>query len=205
MYRNGRIYDEIDKTIIDIYLDYNIHSFPINETEICNKLAVALVPYSAFSNDSKSLLCKKSKQGFFVKESRTHPPTIYYNDAIGSFGSIRFTIFHELKHYIYNDPDDSDDDLADHFSRHFMCPTAYIMMKGLNSPNEIISYCGMSLNAACQAYSGIANRIRKYGQNLFDYEIPLIEHLDPVLLETRKYKIIQKEGDIPENKNIDKN
>ena len=70
MYRDGKTYDEIDKVIIDIYNDYNIHKFPLDEVDICNKLSVALIPYSEFSQEERKLLEKKSKQGFFVKESK---------------------------------------------------------------------------------------------------------------------------------------
>ena len=49
----------------------------------------------------------------------------------------------------------------------------------------------MSLEAAIYAYTSIVNRKRKYGINLFDYEIPLIEHIEPVLLETFKGDIIE--------------
>ena len=192
MYRDGKTYDEIDKVIIDIYNDYNIHKFPLDEVDICNKLSVALIPYSEFSQEERKLLEKKSKQGFFVKESKEQPPTIYYNDLLDSKGAIRFTIFHELKHYVFDDEDDSEDDLADYFARHFMCPTAYIMLKGLDSTNEIVSFCGMSLEAASYAVSGIRNRIKKFNYDLFDYEIPLIRQLEPILLETHKYKIIER-------------
>ena len=93
---------------------------------------------------------------------------------------------------MFDDEDDSEDDLADYFARHFMCPTAYIMLKGLDSTNEIVSFCGMSLEAASYAVSGIRNRIKKFNYDLFDYEIPLIRQLEPILLETHKYKIIER-------------
>ena len=192
MYRDGSVYDEIDKVINEIYLDYDIKKFPIDEVEICKKLGVALVPYSAFPEESRELLEKKSKLGFFVKESKEMPPTIYYNDYFGSQGAIRLTIFHELKHYIFDDDDDDDDDLADYFARHFMGPTAYLMQKGFDSPNEIVSHCGMSMEAAKNAYLNIVSRRNKYGNNLFDYEVTLINQIEPVLLETYSYEIIKK-------------
>ena len=191
MYRNGSVYDEIDKVIFDIYQDYDIKTFPVDEVDVCNKLGVALVPYSAFSQEDRKLLKKKSELGFFVKESKEQPPTIYYNDLYGSKGAIRLTIFHELKHYIYNDENDDDDDLADYFARHFMGPTPYLMQKGFDSPNEIVSFCGMSMEAAINAYSNIVSRRNKYGMDLFDYEVPLIKHLEPVLMETFKHDIIE--------------
>ena len=191
MYRDGKTYDEIDKVIIDIFRDYNLKSFPLDEIDICNRMGVALVPYSEFGRIGMRLLRKRTPHGFFVKESEEQSPTIYYNDCCESKGSIRFTIFHELKHYVYDDKSDDKDDLADYFARHMMCPTPYIMLKCLDSPNEIVSYCGVSVEAAENAYRSIVNRRRKYGMNLFDYEVPLIEHLEPVLLETFQGEIIK--------------
>ena len=40
MYRAGSVYDEIDKVIYDIYQDYDIKTFPVDEVEVCNKLAL---------------------------------------------------------------------------------------------------------------------------------------------------------------------
>ena len=195
MYRDGKIYDEIDKVIIEIFQDYGITRFPIDEKDLCKKMGVALIAYSEFERSERKLLMKKSKSGFFVKESKECPPTIYYNDKIESNGAIRFTIFHELKHYVFDDNDDSDDDLADYFAAHLMCPTAYFMIKGVDTANEIASCCGMSIEAARNACSRIKNHRRKYNRNLFDYEVSLIQLIEPVLLEVHEFEIIEKGGD----------
>ena len=107
MYRSGSEYDKLDKWIYSIYDDYNIHKFPIDAKKICQKMKIALVPYSAFSDGgSQSLLQKKSKHAFFVKESKENPSTIYYNDTFGSEGAIRLsTLMHrfvyKLQAYIW--------------------------------------------------------------------------------------------------------
>lgn len=187
MYRSGSVYDEIDRVIYMIYQDYCIFRFPIDEKEVCRKLGVAIVPYSAFAlNDPKMLMQKKSKQAFFVRQSKENPPTIYYNDKYDSEGAIRLSIFHELKHYVCEDEDDRDDDLADYFGRHFPCPTAYLMLKGIDTPNEIVSFCGVSFEAACNASSNVKNRREKHGLYLKDYEKDFIAMSDPVLLEINK-------------------
>ena len=178
------IYDEIDKVIIDIYMDYDIKTFPIDEKEVCKKMGVVLKPYSGFSWNGRVLLRKKSQQGFFIRESKECPPTIYFNDRQQSEGAKRFTIFHELKHYVFEDIDDEKDDLADYFARHFMCPTVYLMLKGIDTPESIISFCGTSREAAENACSAINKRRKKYGMKLFPYEVELVRHLEPTLLDT---------------------
>lgn len=46
MYRDCNSYDGIAKMIIEIYLDYNIISFPVSATDMCRKSGVKLLPYS---------------------------------------------------------------------------------------------------------------------------------------------------------------
>lgn len=180
MYRSSEEYEEIVKDIIDIYLDYGIKDFPINEKDICNKLGVSLVPYSALSDEVIKLLKRKRKYGFFVKGCRNFPPTIYYNDSIESDGTRRITIFHELKHYVYNeDSDDEDeDDLAEFFARYFMCPIPYLIIKGLDDVNEIISHCDVNAIIAGNVISNLHNRKEKHGYRIFEHEIPFLKHLD---------------------------
>ena len=182
MYRSGIEYDKLDKLIYSIYVDYNIKAFPIDEKDLCRKMKIALVPYSAFSDEAKKLLQKKSKHAFFVKESEENPPTIYYNDTFESEGAIRLSIFHEIGHYICEDEDDSKDDLADYFARHFMCPTAYLIVKDIESANEIVAFCGVSFEAASYASSNIVRRKEKLGGKLFSYEREFIERIDPIAL-----------------------
>jgi len=186
VYRSGNTYERIINFIIDIYIDYNIKSFPINEKEICKKMNVALIPYSEYSRKDRGLMKKKSKQGFFVPETKANPPTIFYNDFYESYGAVRFTIFHELKHYVCEDKDDKDDDLADFFSRYFMCPIPYLILKGIITTNDIMAYCNTSFDAASNASRAIKNRMKKYGDKIFDYEIRLINQIDPVLIEVYK-------------------
>ena len=189
MYREPQTYEDIVKVIVDIYLDYEIKGFPLDEHEICRKLGVSLVPYSEIlskasveteTEEHRALLCKEGKGGFFVKGSLTKPPTIYYNDKAESHGFMRFSIFHEVKHYVYNeDSDDNDeDDLADFFSRFFQCPIPFLIMKGIKSENEIVSRFGLSLQAAENVVSNLENRLMWHGKKIFDHEIPLLQHLD---------------------------
>ncbi len=192
MYRSSEIYDGIKKTIIEIYLDYEIKGLPIDEADVCRKMGVALLPYTSFRKEERNLLLKKSKHGFYVPGTVDNSPTIFYNDLYASKGAQRLTIFHELKHYVYEDIDDEEDDLADFFARYFMCPIPYLLLKKIDTPNEIASVCGTSMEAAYNVYSNLRNRRKKYGYYLFDYEKPLIDHLDPVLLEVYSK---EKEGD----------
>ena len=179
MYRSSEVYERIKRVIIKICVDYNITAadFPLDEKKICRKMRVKLVPYSSYDIKRKQLLLKCSKYGFFVKETKETPPRIFYNDELGSEGAIRFTIFHELKHYIFNDCDDSEDDLADFFARYFLCPIPYVILMNMNTPEEIMQKFGVSYTAAKNVCSNVEHRREIYGDKLFEYELPLIEQL----------------------------
>ena len=180
MYRNPAEYEDIVNAIIEIYLDYDIRDFPLDEKDICRRLGVALVPYSECPEEARTLLEKKSRHGFFVKETKENPPTIYYNDKFEPYGAVRLTIFHEIKHYVFDEDTNEEnlDDIADFFGRFFLCPIPYLVMKGIDTENDIVAYCGVSMTAARNVKSAIRNRKQKYGYRIFEHEIPLLKHLD---------------------------
>ncbi len=184
MYRDGKVYEKLDKLVIDIYIDYNIMSFPINAKELCDKLGVLLIPYSAYDDEERELLLKKSFYGFLVPPCQNKAAIIYFNDDITmvkSVGCMRQTIFHEIKHYVnedYYDDNPDDDDLAEHFGRFLACPTPYLVKHNITDINEVISKFGVSKTIAENAVSNVINRMQYFGQQIFDYEQPLIDLLD---------------------------
>ncbi len=183
MYRDGAEYNRLDKMAIDIYIDYGITDFPIDVKDVCRRLGVSLVPYSEYTGADLAVLRKKSIHGFFAKETKMNPPTIFFNDdlsVVQSHGAIRQTILHETKHYVDEDYDEEadDDDKAEHFGRYFSAPTPFLVIKGFTHPNEIISRFGVTASIANNIASSIRNRMAKYGDMIFDYERPLIELLD---------------------------
>ncbi|MCR5593327.1 MAG: toxin [Saccharofermentans sp.] len=188
--RAGSEYDEIVKEIIPIFIDYDIKSFPLDLERICRLLSVSLIPYSECGPEAKELLLKKTKKGFFVRGTHESTPTIYYNDYEVTVGEMRYTISHEIKHYVYDEcnDDNKDDDLADYFARFFLCPIPYLIVKGILTNNDIASHCKVSITAASNAASTIRNRISSFGYKIFDYEYPLLEHLIP-----EEFKLYKRE------------
>ncbi len=183
MYRNCAIYDRLDRLAIELYCDYGFNKFPLDVQEVCNKLGLMLVPYSAYIASERELLKKRSVYGFLQPLSATAPATIYVNDdltEVHSKGIIRKTIYHEIKHFVCGDKDDADDDLAEHFGKYFPCPIPHLIVNGINSPNEIVSRFAVDMSDACSIASQLCNRRTRYGSHIFDYEKPLIKLLDPV-------------------------
>ena len=183
MYRASKDYEALDRLAIEIYCDYGFNTFPLDLRVVCHRLGVMLVPYSAFPSSARALLRKRSRYGFLMPRSLESPATIFYNDdreELRSEGCIRQTIIHEIKHYVCDDKDDEDDDLAEHFGKYFAAPIPHLIVRNINSPNEIVSRFGVSMTVASNIASQVRNRRAKYGDHIFDYEKPLIELLDPM-------------------------
>ena len=181
MYRNGNDYERMARLVIDIYIDYNITSFPVDEKELCIKLGLKLVPYSAYPEKTQKLLRKRSPDAFYSPATHDTPPTIFYNDRVESYERQRYSIFHEVKHYVNNDTEESvfNDDMADYFARYIMCPIPYLIKADINDELTLISDHGVSSEAAGYAIKNVRNRRATYGDKIFDYEQPLIDLLFP--------------------------
>ena len=181
MYRDSKEYTKLDKAAFSIVEDYGIKAYPLDIHNLCSKMGICLKGYSEYGIENQYLLIKKSSKGFFVRESKELPPSIFYNDYGISFEEQRITIAHEIKHYIFNEDNTEDryDDLADHFGRFLLCPTPYLMVTGITDASDISEHCIVSISAAKNAASNIENRIAKYGYHIFDYEKSFLEQLIP--------------------------
>lgn len=175
MYRNSEAYDEIAKIVIGIYEDYNITSFPVIAYELCKIMGIKLVPYSQVPLD----ITKISDDAFLVPPSIEFAPKIYFNDKIQSTERIRFSIFHEIKHYVCNEYDNScrDEDMTNYFARYIMCPIPYLIHKNIQDEPTIRSKFDVCYMVACNVKCNVINRRDKYGDKIFDYEVPLMKQL----------------------------
>ena len=168
---------------MDIYLDYNIQGFPIDEHQIFKKLGIPLIPYSKYPEENLALLKKKSRDAFYIPATEFNPFMILYNDNLNdvqSKGRQRFSIFHDLKHFVNNDTKETpyNEDMADFFSRFFMCPIPYLVAK--NYPPDILIIANdfkLSIDAASNVVSNLKNRISIYGHKIFDNEKEFVKHL----------------------------
>lgn len=185
MYRKGEEYDRMAKLAIEVLLDYGVKDFPLNMDDLCRKMHINVVPYSAFGDDWQ-LLYKKSIYGFSNYRTKTEKPTIYFNDIFGQplpKASIESTKGHEVKHILEDDEDDSEDDLCEYFSKYLRCPFPLVLYWDICTPAELISTFAISNEQATYVISNYWNRKSKYGDGYFQYEIDFLREFfdDPEL------------------------
>ena len=172
MYWDSSDYEKMAKIVIDVYLDYGIKSFPINEKDIIRKLGVKLLPYSDFPEIVK----KVSDDAFYVPPTTDNPPIIFYNDLEHNEGKRRYNVFHELKHFVCGDTVETiyDENMADFFARYFMCPIPVLIFRNVHDIATIMSDYNVGSTVAGNVLSNLKNRRKWYGNKIFEHEQPLV-------------------------------
>ena len=184
MFRSKNFYKEIRDKIIEIYQDYGITTFPVDEIDLCKKMGIILVPYSLLEGEELILAYKRSKEGFYAPRTTETPPMIYYNDnleEVMSYGRIRYTIFHEIKHYVFNEKVETDEneDGAQYFAKYFMCPIPYLVYNKskYDDIDSIRNGFGVSTIVAEFLLDSVNKRTIRFGNGLFQSEIDLIDSI----------------------------
>jgi len=194
MYRTSEEYDRMSKLAIAILVDYGIKEFPLDMDDLCKKMKINLIPYSAYENKNVHVLLAKSHDGFNMPRSTESEATIFFNDKYGISNDAHIcnTKGHEIKHIVEGDIDDSEDDLCEYFSKYLRCPIPYVLYLGIKTEMELISKFGLSSEQAGYVIKGLRNRIAKYGNGYFKYELELLQHLLGDKYDEKDFIVVEK-------------
>lgn len=175
MYRDSNTYENIAKLVIDICIDYEIKSLPVDEKELCQRMGIKLLAYSDFPIS----VFKISDDAFFVPMEKNRPPIIAYNDTINSSGRKRFSIFHEIKHFVCCDTEENphEEDMANYFAKYIMCPIPWLIYLGVDDAATIMADCNVSYEVATFVLRNLQNRRLRHQNKIFAHEQPLIDLL----------------------------
>ncbi len=202
-------YDELDKTALQILMDYSDGEFPIDLEKLCERLRIKLTPYSAlkesaFSEINSSVSNGELSDGFSIILNKPDPQGYvayaYYNDdkkAIISNERVRFTIAHEIKHVIFREtnPTNIEESEAEHFARFLLAPMPLLIVGKYETNYEIRRKFRLTKSAAYNALKAKNNRVEKHGNSLFKYESNFIDWF----LENAKKGRRSGEGDATQN------
>lgn len=174
-------YEEIKITVVDMFDRYGVTCVPINGFEIAVKMGITVIPYSAYSEEVQTLLCKNSADGFFV-ETDSGELFIFYNDA-QPYGRINNTIMHEIAHIILGHTEDSElaDAEVNFFAKYALAPPVLIHKLGLNNPVRIAEVFEISSEAANYAFIYYQKWLRYGDEHLKPYEIKTLNLFQEVI------------------------
>lgn len=168
-------YEEIKKTVVNLFLKYDVKCVPVNGFELAIKMGIKILPYSSISEDKQHLLLKRSSDGFFVENSEGKF-YIFYNDS-NNFRRINNTIFHEIGHIVLDHSEESElaEAEVNFFAKYALVPPALVHKLKVQSPEDIFQRFDVSYQAALYAYNYYQKWLR-YGASTFTtYEIQLLD------------------------------
>ena len=167
-------YEEIKRSIVDIFVKYDVSCVPVNGFELATKMGVKIIPYSAIPEGKRWLLLKKSEDGFSV-EKNIGEWYIYYNDK-KEYGRINNTIMHEIGHIVLDHSEDSE--LAEKevkfFAKYALVPPVLVHKLKLDNPMVIADIFDVSFEAACYAYSYYKKWLQYGSSEYTKYELTLL-------------------------------
>lgn len=177
--------DEVKQDVADMFEECDIHTWPIDCFEIARKLHYVLRPYSSLSPEELIDAYNEDPDGFskveMNSETEMYQYVIYYNDATGNEGRIRWTIFHEIGHIYrghHDNPDDSNSEIeeaeADLFAKYAIAPPPLIRYLKITRPEEIQDTFCTSLEASFNIMDYFWKRVQYGPRNMESFEIQII-------------------------------
>lgn len=168
-------YEKIKKAAVQIYIDCDIHTIPLDPNMVCRKLNIELIKYSSkYCEDDLKIIVMAFPDGFkYKKNGKWH---IEYNDA-KPLGRIKSTIFHEIGHIVLKHQHMCTlaETEAQWFASYIMAPPPLVDMHGIDNFVELAET--FELSDEC-AYNSMSRYLAWKRRKLFkysDYEIELLK------------------------------
>lgn len=136
----------IKEKVLDVYKECNIHTFPIDCFAILSHYGIRTITYCEVKNNNPELyqaIANYSNDAFRFRMS------VYYNSS-NSSGRIRFSLMHELGHYILDHREEclNNENEADCFASYMIAPRVAIDHLCLSTADDLHDIFGLSYAAA---------------------------------------------------------
>lgn len=171
-------YEEIKRTVIDTFLEYDIKCIPINAFEAAMKMGITIIPYSALREEKRDASLKLSRDGYSLEDNDTGEWVIYYNDACKNYGRINQTIMHEIGHYAMEHTKDGEEEEAEakFFAKYALAPPPLVhTLLSKIKPETIMKSFDISWEAAKNAYWYYKTWLYNGEREYTDYEEKIID------------------------------
>lgn len=166
-------YAEIEKKVVNLYIEQDIHSVPINPFKILEKRGYVLIPFSKFDKDNspEEVNDNNDAYSFYSPEYKTY--FIIYNKPLRR---IRFTLMHELGHIDLGHRGGGDlaEREADAYAGYALAPSPLITQYASEEIPELMAAFWISKDCA-EVRSSVYMNWKWYGgRYLKEYEIRLV-------------------------------
>ena len=139
----------INEKILEVFIECNIQEFPINCFEILQHYNFRLFTYDEIKLSDPELFAIAKE---YSDDAFKYKNIICYNNS-KSESRIRFSLMHELGHFILNHKNTTPDheDEADYFASCVLAPRAAIWRSGCRTAEDIHNMFGLSYSASNRA------------------------------------------------------
>lgn len=168
-------YEEIERRVVDLYVEQDIHNMPIDPFTIIKNRGYDLIPFSKFDPYNRPDCIDEDNDAFSFYDPTMKTQVIVYNDE-KPLNRIRFTLMHELGHIDLGHKCESDlaRKMADYYAGYALAPSPLIGKYASEDSFQISAEFWISLECADICSNRYQNWIMYGGRYLKDYEIKLI-------------------------------
>lgn len=168
-------------TAQEVYDRHDLCSLPFNPAAVARQLDIALVTYQTLCAKGITPSCSQDGFAFLLNGEKK----IAYNSEISSLRRQRWTLTHELSHFLLGHvgqdlPDRrTAEQQANRLTSELLCPAAVLHLCGVTTAAEIAELCKVSLPAATIALERL-QALRRCGdpiagqRQLIDRMLPFI-------------------------------
>ncbi len=149
-----KLYNKIEANVVDLFVQLNIHSYPVNPMQIALSLGYELVPFSKMDTAARRILVPKDADGISHYNPDRNTFVIYYRqDEMKE--RLRFTIGHEIGHIRMGHKLESDlaRRIADYYAAYLLAPTPWIGLAGCADYSDISNVFFVSEACAMRCFT----------------------------------------------------
>lgn len=167
-------YDEIDRKVYQLLMDFNPTGFPFDVVLLAEWMGFKIYSFSSLSEQKRDYLLsdEKTSTGLHICDRRMDKPVfwIFYNDDVEK-GRWYYTIGHEIGHIVLghgSNPTLEQEVEADYFAKQLMAPRCLVVAKNMKSPKEIHSHFCLSWEAANYLSESVERIVEKNAGNRYE-------------------------------------
>lgn len=167
-------YEQIKEYVVATFEKYEVKEYPIDCFGLAKKMGFKVVPFSKL--DDKQLKAIRFCEGEAIMFIVDDEKYIFYNDINNNLTRQRFSIFHEIGHYVLGHKQESDLARleANFFASYAIAPIPLVWKTNSNTILKICNTFDVSFDCATNIIYTLENWQRITKTHLNDYEKRLL-------------------------------
>lgn len=168
-------YEEIKSIVVATFEKYGMSEIPIDCFELARRMGIIIIPFSKLTQEQLNNIgfCEGEAIMFCLNQNTY----IFYNDIDNNISRQRFSIFHEIGHYVLGHKCESElaKSEADFFARYAIAPIPLVWRLECFDVVDIKNTFNTSFECATIIKTNYDNWINYGGQTLKAFEEKLID------------------------------